>query len=66
MKKILIGAIVVILLIFGLSKLNNTSAVDENGKQTIKIGATLPLTGDGAEAGQAAKASMAMALEKIQ
>ena len=35
-------------------------------KPTIKIGATFPLTGDGAEAGQSAKAGMEMMLEDLQ
>lgn len=35
-------------------------------KPTVKIGATLPLSGDGAEAGQSAKAAMEMVLEEFQ
>jgi branched-chain amino acid transport system substrate-binding protein len=38
----------------------------ENEKPIIKIGATLPLTGDAAEAGQAAKAGLEMTLEDLQ
>ena len=41
-------------------------APKENEKPIIKIGATLPLTGDAAEAGQAAKAGLEMILADLQ
>lgn len=62
MKKILS---LVVASILTLSACDNKKEEITNEKPTIKIGATLPLTGNAAEAGQAAKAGLEMTLKKL-
>ena len=45
---------------------DNADKQKENSKTTIVIGATMPLTGDSAEVGQATKAGLEMTLDELQ
>jgi branched-chain amino acid transport system substrate-binding protein len=62
-NKILTGIIMIILIIWGVSTLvaNN----DPENKPTVKIGVTLPLTGDVAMLGQNSKQALLLAQEQI-
>lgn len=73
MKKLI--AILVVLVVVGLFgwmaytptlTLPHQGGGDSSSKPVIKIGATLPLTGDAAEAGQAVKAGLEMTLENLK
>ncbi len=64
MKKI-IGIIVVIVAVVGIIAITNKDNYS-NGKITIKIGATLPLTGDIAVLGQDNKDSILLAKEQLK
>ena len=68
MKKTLLGIIIIALaIIAGFVIANNRDETPaETGKPTIKIGATLPLTGDLAFAGIPAQKAMEMALDDIK
>lgn len=67
MKKIIIALIIVAIVGLGAWKLKSTEENSETSdKQVIKIGATLPLTGDAAIAGQAIKTVLEMRLQELK
>jgi len=61
--KIVVGIVVLILAVWGISSLFATKGPET--KQTIKIGVTLPLTGDVAMLGQSAKNAMLLAKSQL-
>ena len=67
MRKILLAIVVAALGVgsYWVYK-NNSSDVDDAGKQTIKIGVGLPLTGDSQESGQIAKNALMMFKEDLK
>jgi len=63
-KKIIIGIIAVILIVVGVSYFGKNSS-QPSSKEPIKIGVILPLTGDAAFIGEAAKNSATLAKESF-
>jgi branched-chain amino acid transport system substrate-binding protein len=61
--KVVVGIVVLILAIWGISSLSATKSPET--KPTIKVGVTLPLTGDVAMLGQSVKKSMELAKSKL-
>ncbi len=68
MKKIISALVFLTIVICGIYiiQANESNSALKSGKPIIKIGATLPLTGNAAEAGQAAREAMIMTLEVLQ
>ena len=66
MKKSVILA--VLLVVFGVFvwKAENNKKTNQSDRPVVKIGVTIPLTGDSAEAGIATRAGMNMVLDKLQ
>ena len=60
--KIVVGIVVVVLVIFGLSSMSKKSGTDS---ETVKIGFMGPLSGDTANIGQNAQAAIAIAVDEI-
>lgn len=64
MKKIIAGIVVIVIIIFGISYFTKNYDKEAN-KEPIKIGATLPLTGEAASYGDGAKAGIDLAVKEI-
>ncbi|MDR1025897.1 MAG: ABC transporter substrate-binding protein, partial [Lactobacillus sp.] len=64
MKKTLL--LLIILLGSGFWYFNQQKNVTDEGRAIVKIGATLPLTGDGSEAGQVTKEALQLMLEHLE
>ena len=65
MKKYFLSLIILIIAILGYYAYNKQNDIIPTNKPEIKIGIILPLTGDAAESGQAAKEALEMTLENI-
>lgn len=66
MKKILVVLMALILVGLGIWKLKSSKVVEISGKPIVKIGVTLPLTGNMATLGQPAKGTIEIARTKIE
>lgn len=64
MKKIIAGIVVIVLIIFGISYFGKNSDKEAN-KEPIKIGVILPLSGDAAFIGEAARNAAILAKESF-
>lgn len=64
MKKIIAGIVVIVLIVFGISYFGKNSDQTAN-KEPIKIGVILPLTGDAAFIGEAARNAAILAKESF-